>query len=340
MKHQIIFFILLVLLFAVGTAAGHTTSLTILRDDAKMRPTKRASTPAMVTTSRSVTTSGLPTLGRQGNISAVKSRAKGTKQYYATQLPNISKQISSKSAIIIDSETGKVLYAKNPDSPRQPASTLKVITGLIAIQSLNNSDTIKVSPKASKMPRSKIYIDPKKQYQADDMINAILLASANDASVAVAETIAGSERSFADIMTEQARRWGATRTVCRNASGLTSKGQQSTARDLAIIFQRAMKNSEFARRMHRRKVTTSYGKTLYNHNKALWKVEGAQAGKTGYTNAARQTYVGQFTRDNHTITIALMGSETMWSDVKNLVNYGFKKKAKIQLAAAEGSKKQ
>ncbi len=187
------------------------------------------------------------------------------------------------------------------------------------------------------MPRSKVYLDTRKKYLATDLINAVLLASANDASVAIAEKIAGSEEKFAYMMTLRAKLWGAKRTVCKTASGLTAKGQHSTARDLANIFRHAMKNPEFAKRMKKRKVSTTYGKTLYNHNKALWRVKGTQGGKTGYTSAARQTYVGQFTRDGESIVVAIMGSETMWGDVKKLVDYGFKKKKRLRLAANSNS---
>ena len=93
-----------------------------------------------------------------------------------------------------------------------------------------------------------------------------------------------------------------------------------------------MQDEDFAKRMSRTQLRTSYGKLLRNHNKALWKVKGAEGGKTGYTNAARQTYVGKFGRSEGKIIVAIMGSETMWADVKNLVEYGFKKQKEKQLA--------
>lgn len=337
----LLFSLLAAALFAVPTSAG---TVNILEQSAKIRPQALATEQASEHTSKvsTVRSSSLPTLGRRANIAAVKMRANGASSqasYSGTRkvLSNIHRKISSKSVVIMDTKTGEILFSKSADNPRQPASTIKVITGLIAIQSLKDEDPVQVSHRAAGMPRSKIYVDPKKVYKADDMINAVLLASANDASVAVAETIAGSEQAFADIMTQKARSWGATKTVCRTASGLTAKGQYSTARDLAVIFRHAMQNEEFASRMKHRKIKTSYGKTLYNHNKALWRVDGTLAGKTGYTAAARQTYVGQFSRGDDTITVAIMGSETMWSDVKNLVNYGFKKKEQITLARASKS---
>ena len=247
----------------------------------------------------------------------------------------LRKKLSSRSAIIMDSKTGRVLYSHDPDRTAQPASTIKVLTGLIAIRSLRDAETVKTSRRAAGMPRSKIYIREGQSYRADDMINAVLLASANDASVALAEKVAGSEKSFAKLMTHKARSLGATNTVCKTATGLTAKGQKSTVRDLATVFDKAMQDEEFARRIGRAKVKTSYGKLLRNHNKALWRVNGAVGGKTGYTRAARQTYVGKFSRDNTDLVVAIMGCETMWDDISRLVEYGFAKKEQLALLENE-----
>jgi D-alanyl-D-alanine carboxypeptidase len=235
----------------------------------------------------------------------------------------LRRRISSRSVILMDGLTGQVIYEQAPDQPAQPASTIKVLTGLIAIQSLQDRDLVPVSKRAADMPRSKVYLERSKSYHADDLINAVLVSSANDASVALAEKIAGSEKVFSKLMTHKARAWGATNTVCMTASGLTARGQQSTARDLAVIFSRAMENEEFATRVGRSKVKTGFGKVLRNHNKALWEIDGTEGGKTGYTSAARQTYVGKFKRGDDEMLLALLGSETMWDDIKNLVSYGF-----------------
>lgn len=194
---------------------------------------------------------------------------------------------------------------------------------MIALKSLSGGEKVQISQWAAGQPSSKVNLDPKKQYQVNDLINAVLLASANDASVALAEKIAGSESSFAKMMTEKARQWGAQNTVCKTATGLTAKGQASTARDLAMMFRYVMADPIFSSRMKQVKVKTSFGALLRNHNKALWQVEGTQGGKTGFTNAARQTYVGKFKRGEAEIVVAVMGCETMWTDVKNLVQHGF-----------------
>ncbi|MEK6202138.1 MAG: serine hydrolase [Desulfobulbaceae bacterium] len=245
---------------------------------------------------------------------------------------NIEKKISAKSAIVMDASNGQTLFSVSPDTPRQPASTIKILTGMIAIKSLDSGESVSVSSKAAEQPSSKVYLERKKQYKADDLINAVLLSSANDASVALAEKIAGSEKSFARMMTLRAKLWGAQKTVCKTANGLTAEGQTSTARDLATIFRHVMQDAEFSQRMKQVKAHTAEGKLLRNHNKALWQIEGAIGGKTGFTNAAGQTYVGKFKRGSSEIIVAIMGSRTMWADLKTLVEYGFSQQA---LAAAE-----
>jgi D-alanyl-D-alanine carboxypeptidase (penicillin-binding protein 5/6) len=245
------------------------------------------------------------------------------------------KKVTAQSVVVMDGNSGHFLYAKSPDQPRQPASTIKILTGLLAMEALQDEAKVPVSRRAARMPRSKIYLDQRKTYQADDLINAVLLASANDASVALAEWVAGTERKFANLMTRKAQELGARNTLCRTASGLTARGQYSTARDLAIIFGQAMQNNEFATRVKQIKAKTKEGTTLRNHNKALWSISGAEGGKTGYTRAAQQTYVGQFKRNDDTIVVAIMGSNSMWKDIRRLVDYGFAKKRQLRLASKD-----
>ncbi len=271
-------------------------------------------------------------LGKNNDISIIKTRPAASPSLVTRRRLNVRKEITSRSAIIINAATGRAIFAKSADTPRQPASTIKILTGLIAIKSLRKNEQVKVSRHAAQMPRSKVYLNRGKSYKAGDLINAVLMSSANDASVALAEKIAGNEAEFTKMMNLRAKLWGAKHTVCRSATGLTRRGQHTTARDLATIFRHAVRDKEFVRRMGTVKIRTSFGEVLRNHNRALWRVKGAVAGKTGYTAAARQTYVGLFTRGNESIIVAIMGSETMWSDIKDLVEYGFKREKREQLA--------
>ncbi|MCF6291632.1 MAG: serine hydrolase [Desulfobacterales bacterium] len=295
---------------------------------------------------RSVSAQGPPTVQKWPIISTIHKRrppvakTSGHKRNRAASInksaissTGLARKLSARSAIVIDARTGRHLFSLDPNRPGQPASTIKVLTGLIAIQQLNNRDQVPVSRRAARMPRSKVYLDPRRSYHANDLIDSVLVASANDASVALAEKMAGSEKAFAKMMTSKARQLGAFRTICKNASGLTAKGQQTTARDLATIFNKAMKNKEFAARIQRATMKGMDGTTLRNHNKALWRIDGAQGGKTGYTYAARQTYVGKFKRGQTEIVVALLGSSSMWKDISRLVEYGFAEKQRPGRAA-------
>lgn len=258
------------------------------------------------------------------------AKRKPAERYLSTGY--LHNKLTAQSIYVMDAITGETLFAKSPENKRQPASTIKVLTGILALQHLPGSAYVPVSKKAASMPRSKVYLNTNKNYRASDLVNAVLLASANDASVALAEKIAGSESAFARMMTNKAKELGAHNTVCRTASGLTARGQYSTARDLAVIFNQVMQNDEFAERMRHTKTRTSYGKTLRNHNKALWQITGAEGGKTGFTRAARQTYVGRFKRGEDEILVAIMGSRTMWQDIRHLVEYGFSRKQQLKMA--------
>jgi len=329
-----LFIFALFLSLAGQTAAQQSSSpgVAVLTSDYKSAPEETA----LADVRRQIIASYKPTPDRSP---ALLDRSPDTKKK-AVQFSRVSdssfrRKLSARSAIVIDARTGEEIYSHNPDRPGQPASTIKILTSLIAIDSLKNNALVPVSGWAANMPRSKIYLRKGKSYYADDLINAVLLASANDASVALAEKIAGSESGFARIMTSKANELGARKTICKTASGLTAKGQQTTARDLAMIFREAMNNPEFADRVKRVKAKTSYGKTLRNHNKALWQITGAQGGKTGYTWAAKQTYVGKFSRDGEEILVAILGSRNMWNDIARLVEYGFDKRHQLQVAKHE-----
>ena len=246
-------------------------------------------------------------------------------------------KLTARSAYVMDATTGRVLYSRSADRPGQPASTIKIITGLLAIENLNGKEMVCASAYAANMPASKVNLKKGAFYRATDLINAVLLASANDASVALAEKVAGSEYNFARLMTQKAEALGAQNTICKSANGLTRPGQQTTARDLATVFNRAMQNPEFAERMSTTKVRTSDGMLLRSHNKALWTVDGAVGGKTGYTDAAGKTYVGKFQRGGQVIIVSLLGSASMWTDIATLVEHGFAKQQMAEQLPADGS---
>jgi len=235
--------------------------------------------------------------------------------------------VTANAALVMNAHTGTLLYEKNPRLPLPMASTTKVMTALLGIELLRPTDVVRVSSYAVSMVPSKIHLKPGELISAENLLYAILLGSANDASVALAEKISGSEKSFARAMTVRARELGARSTRFENASGLPAEGHYSTAYDLAILFQYAMRQPEFADIMQRkiRKIGSVNGsrRSLRSHNRLLWTFPGAVGGKTGFTRAAKHCYVGMAERGNRVLIVSALGSSDLWGDTRRLLDYGF-----------------
>lgn len=177
----------------------------------------------------------------------------------------------------------------------------------------------------------------------EDLLYGILLSSANDASLVLAEGIAGSVGRFAEMMTLKAREIGAVNSQFTNPHGLTAPGHYSTARDMALIFNYGLRNPTF-REIVKTKTSSvtsiSSGKTkrvrrisLRNHNKLLWSFDGAIGGKTGYTLAARKTFVGAVSRNGATLIVSILGSRDLWGDTMRLLEYGLDNHEALRLAS-------
>jgi serine-type D-Ala-D-Ala carboxypeptidase (penicillin-binding protein 5/6) len=230
-------------------------------------------------------------------------------------------------ALIMDAETGEVLYEKNAHLPLPMASTTKVMTGLLGVERLRPHEVIEVSVHAASMGPSKIYLRPGELIRADDLLQAILLKSANDASAALAEKISGSEASFARVMTRRARELGAQNTHFENASGLPADDHYSTAYDLAVILRYAMQRPDFAEIMQMKtaSIESMAGRTwiVRNHNRLLWTFPGALGGKTGWTRASRHCYVGMAEQGGRTLIVSVLASSRLWNDINDLLLHGF-----------------
>jgi serine-type D-Ala-D-Ala carboxypeptidase (penicillin-binding protein 5/6) len=243
--------------------------------------------------------------------------------------------LSARALLLMDAKTGKILYQKNADTPLPPASTTKVLTAILTLESQKRSnDRLTVSKAATRVPASKLYLKPGQTVSIEDLLYGVLLASANDASVVLAEGIGGSVEKFAEIMTKKAHDLGAINTRFSNPHGLTAADHYSTARDLALIFRYAMKNPTFREIVHTKMSSVrslSPGKksartrliSVRNHNRLLWNYDGAIGGKTGYTFAAQKCYVGAVERNGVTLIVSLLGSRDLWGDTKRLLEYGF-----------------
>ena len=234
-------------------------------------------------------------------------------------------------AVVVDANTGEVLYEKNADSPRYPASITKIMTLYLTFEALSAgrlslSDSLVVSPHAASMAPTKLGLRPGEVITVDDAVRAIAVKSANDMAVALAEKLGGTEAKFAALMTLRAQELGMANTQFVNASGLPDSRQLSTARDIAILSRSVMRDypqyySYFG--LHQ----FSYrGELMSNHNHLLDSMPGVDGLKTGYTNASGFNLAASATRDGRRlITVVMGGSSTAARDnnVEDLLNTGF-----------------
>jgi D-alanyl-D-alanine carboxypeptidase len=246
----------------------------------------------------------------------------------------------------MDATTGKILYQREPDLRLPPASTTKVTTAILTLESGRKlSELLTVSKAATRVPASKLYLRPGQKLTIEDLLYGLMLSSANDASNVLAEGVGGSVEQFAEMMTKKARLIGATNTHFTNPHGLTAPEHYSTARDLVTIFQYAMRNPIF-RTIVQTKISAVNSSTMVrkkivprrisvrNHNRLLWNFEGTIGGKTGYTHAAQKCFVGGVQRNGATLLIAILGSRNLWGDTRQLLEYGFDNYDTLRSAAA------
>jgi len=243
--------------------------------------------------------------------------------------------LTARAAVLMDAATGKILYQKEPELRLPPASTTKVVTAILTLESGRSfKETLPVSKEATRVPASKLYLRPGQSVSIEELLYGILLASANDASMVLAEGIAGSVERFAELMTKKAHDIGATNSHFTNPHGLTAADHYSSAKDLALIFRYAMKNPTFREIVQTkfssvsttavvRKKVVPRRISVRNHNRLLWNFDGALGGKTGYTHAAQKCFVGAVQRNGVTLIVSILGARDQWGDTKRLLEYGF-----------------
>jgi D-alanyl-D-alanine carboxypeptidase (penicillin-binding protein 5/6) len=245
-------------------------------------------------------------------------------------VPGYSKgpAVTADSAVLIDEESGAILYAKNEHIRRAPASTTKIVTALLAIEYGKMNETVTVSPRAASVGGTSIWLRPGDKLMLAEMVKGVLMRSGNDGSAAIAEHLAGSEREFAVIMTAKAREMGALNTQFRNAHGLKAVGHFSTAYDLAALARNAMQNKIFASLVSTRESQLSWEekeqvRVLRNTNRLLWTLDGADGIKTGTTSQAGKCLVASATRGNRRLIAVVLHSDDRWGDAARLLEYGF-----------------
>jgi len=234
-------------------------------------------------------------------------------------------------AIVVDANTGEVLYARRADSKRYPASISKVMTLYMTFQALASgklklTDRVVVSPHAAAQAPSKLGIAAGGSVSVDDAIRAMCTKSANDMAVAMAEKLGGTERVFAALMTQKAQELGMTETHYDNASGLPDAGQISSARDIAILSRALLR--EYPQYYHYFSETDFRfeGRDERNHNHLLERVQGVDGIKTGYTAASGFNLDASAVRDGHRLIAVVLGGSTAVArdnHVAELLNVGF-----------------
>jgi D-alanyl-D-alanine carboxypeptidase len=218
-------------------------------------------------------------------------------------------------AIVVDMNSGRVLHAQAADTPRHPASLTKMMT-LYMLFTYMRAGTIRydselvVTPYAASQSPTKLSVKPGQTIRVADAINALVTLSANDVAVTVAENIAGTEGNFARLMTQKARQIGMNSTVFRNASGLPNEGQVTTARDMAVLADRLLREYPDYYGCFKTKIFAYKGRKYRNHNRLLFDYKGTDGIKTGYTRAAGFNLVASVRRENKHLVAVVLGGRT------------------------------
>lgn len=241
--------------------------------------------------------------------------------------------VSASSAILLDGQTGRVLYEKQADKQSLIASTTKIMTALIVCEQTNVLDRVRIPQEAVGIEGSSMYLQAGEVLTVQDLLYGLMLHSGNDAAVALAIYCGGTVEGFAELMNDKAHRLGLNGTHFVNPNGLDSPGHYSTARDMGVLAAYAMENPIFAKTVSTKTVTVG-NRSLRNHNKLLWLLEGADGVKTGFTKAAGRILVSSCTRHGRRLIAVTMNDGNDWKDHQNLMESGFNDYSVQQLVRA------
>lgn len=244
------------------------------------------------------------------------------------------------SAIIIDANSGRVLWQKNADTPRYPASTTKILTALLLIEHTKPDDIITAPPDILKVGQSSMHLQPGEKVTAHDLLYALLLRSANDGCVAVADHISGSVPAFADLMNQRAKEIGCTGSHFDNPNGLNDTHHWVTAADLAKIARVAMTYPAFREAVssERYKITRSinqHDSWMVNRDKLLRTDPTEDGIKTGWTVPAGHCFVGSATRNGYRIITVVLKSNDWKKETGQMLNWAFDTHSLVPIASAE-----
>lgn len=242
-------------------------------------------------------------------------------------------QVAAKSAVLMDMDSGRVLWGKNENEPLSVASTTKIMTAIIALERGNPEKIVKVSKKATLAPPVKMHLKEGEEIRLYDLLLAMMLQSYNDSAVAVAEAVCGSTEEFCRAMNLKAGELGCRDTYFETPNGLDKGNHHSTAADMALITRYALENDDFVKLVNTPSAAFKTSKSSYsfiNKNRLLREYEGAIGGKTGFTNKAGQCFAGAAKREDEAyVSVVLasgwgsVGKEQKWIDTKRVLDYGF-----------------
>lgn len=245
--------------------------------------------------------------------------------------------VSAKGAVLIEAQSKNIIYGKNEDLKLPMASTTKIMTAIVVIENANLDDTVIIKPCMTNIEGSSIYLHEGEQLKISDLLYALLLESANDASVALAYTIGGSIDGFAQMMNEKACELGLTNTHFTNPHGLDDTEHYTTPYELGLIAAYAMQNPDFAHIVstYKKEIPLNNGegtRVLINHNKLLRAYDGAVGIKTGFTKRCGRCLVSCAYRDGVTLICVTLNAPNDWNDHKNMLDFGFEKYTNVKLA--------
>ena len=230
---------------------------------------------------------------------------------------------SADSAILMEAESGRVLYEQDADRPRLIASVTKLMTALVALESGHPlEEKVVIREEDTRTEGSSLYLRPGEELRLETLLYGLLLQSGNDAALAVARHCGGTVENFVAQMNLRAARLGMEHSRFANPSGLNAEGHCSTARDLALLARACLKNETLAAIAATRSVTLE-GRSFVNHNKLLWRYEGCVGLKTGYTEKAGRTLVSAAEREGMTLIAVTLDDPDDWRDHAALFDWGF-----------------
>ncbi|MBV1913537.1 MAG: D-alanyl-D-alanine carboxypeptidase [Cycloclasticus sp.] len=252
-------------------------------------------------------------------------------QAIALPIPS-APNLQARSYHLTDFHSGTILASKDADLKLAPASMTKIMTALIVFRelkhgNLNIDDQVRISEKAWRTPGSRMFVEVNKFVTIDDLIHGMLVQSGNDATVALAEHIAGDESTFAQLMNQVAKDLGMKNSHFINSSGLPDEQHYTTARDLSILTRALIIESPELYKINAIKEFTFNGITQQNRNKLLWRDSTVDGVKTGHTEAAGYCLVSSAVRDNMRLISVVMGTESIAArnDTNQaLLNYGYR----------------